>query len=292
MSTPVKIHWTPSDPAAAAGASPDAEWFEPIVFPAAPLDRPWIYGVMVASQNGVVAWKRKEGEAHPVETILGGDPRRSERIADLLHMRHLRCFGDCSVGAETQRDQRGLIQTPREAWEDEAFPDLKPVSDALYLFRQARGLSRHPKNIRYSPSGRLDLSDPLFNTSGVEVIVVTTEEGAERLLAAGSDAKGIRLIVEPQDAAGLLRAHEHLTRAYGTRYLDCEGGETILRALRAADLLDEVFVTTTEVVVDPSAHQGTLMITDFEAEGAKLVAKGKISPSSAWVFRRWRFNRR
>src|SRR3989338_11404753 len=175
------------------------DWLEPVAFPPPWLKRPWIYAVMVASANGVVAWKRKPGEEHPVHTILGGDPHRPERIADLIYMRFLRCFGDCSVGAETQRDQRGLIQTPEESWERSAYQDLQKARDMLYRFRrEAQGLTRHPKNIRYSPSGRLDLSDPLFSAPGVEVIVVTTEEGAERLEAAGSEANGAKLIVEPK----------------------------------------------------------------------------------------------
>lgn len=292
---PVKIHWHRNAETRYpfGEASPDPDWFEPIGFPPPWPDRPWIFAMMVASANGAVAWKRQEGEEHPVHTILGGNPRRDERIADLLCMRHLRCFGDCSVGAETQRDQRGLIQTPQEEWERTAYPDLQPIADALYRFRQAQGLARHPKNIRYSPSGRLDLSDPLFSEPGVAVIVVTTEDGAERLIAAGSDAKGVQLIVEPLlDAAGLVRAHQRLKSASGVRYLDCEGGETILHALHGAAILDEVFVTTTDTLIDPARHEGVKYLLDLAGEGAELIAEGTISRESAWKFQRWRFNRR
>lgn len=298
---PVKVHWhTNKETRYPFGkVSPDPAWFEPIGFPEPWPNRPWIYAVMVASKNGVVAWKRKPGEEHPVHAILGSDPRRPERIADLLHMRHLRCFGDCSVGAETQRDQRGLIQTPQEPWERKAYPELQPVSEALYRFRVAHNLPLHPRNVRYSPSGRLDrdeyspLSDPLFSTPDVEVVVITAEEGALRLEAAGAGAKGVKLIVEPTlDAVGLIRAHERLFSEYGTRYLDCEGGETILTALREAGILDEVFVTTTDVVINEAEHEGVKHLFDAETEGAELIAEGTISPESSWTFRRWRFNKR
>jgi hypothetical protein len=73
-------------------------------------------------------------------------------------------------------------------------------------------------------------------------------------------------------------------------YLACEGGERIQRALHAAELLDEVFVTVTDQVIDEAAHEGVLKIVDFKSEGADLITEGKTSPSSDWTFRRWRFN--
>ena len=48
----------------------------------------------------------------------------------------------------------------------------------------------------------------------------------------------------------------------------------------------------TDQVIDESAHEGILKIFDFQSEGAQLIAEGKISPTSSWTFRRWRFNSR
>ena len=76
------------------------------------------------------------------------------------------------------------------------------------------------------------------------------------------------------------------------RYLDCEGGQTVLAALHRARLLDEVFVTETDVTVDVSRHAGVLRIFDFEREGAELIAHGAVPEDPGWQFRRWRFNRR
>lgn len=63
----------------------------------------------------------------------------------------------------------------------------------------------------------------------------------------------------------MVRASATVPRRFaerGVRYLDCEGGQTVLGSLHAAGLLDEVF------------------------------AEGRIAPASAWRFRRWRFNQR
>src|SRR5262245_31300741 len=73
---------------------PMPDWFEPIGFPPPWPDRPWIYATMVASADGVVAWRREGPDDDPVLAVLGGDPTRPERLADRWHMRHLRCFGD------------------------------------------------------------------------------------------------------------------------------------------------------------------------------------------------------
>jgi riboflavin biosynthesis pyrimidine reductase len=240
---------------------------------------------MVASANGVVAWDRAGPDDDPVLAVLGGDDTRPERIADRHHVRHLRCFGDVGIGAETLRQQPALVQTPREPGE--------PPAPELYRFRVARGLPREPRHVVYSFSGRLDLEMPVFNTPGVDVIVVTTEVGAAALRAGGAPAKGVDLIVDDLTTpAGLLGAHRRLFADRGVRYLDCEGGATVLHVLWAAGLLDEVFVTVTDVLVDASRLAGVQTIFDFDRHGAALVAEGDIGDGSAWRFRRWRFSAR
>ena len=259
--------------------SADPEWFEPIGFPPPWPDRPWIYGVVVASANGVLAWRRRGVADDPVIAVLG-DSWRPERIADSRHLRHLRCFGDVGLGAQTLRDQPRLVPSPQEL-------DDPPVP-ALYHFREAHGLPHHPRAIIYSVRGGLEFDSPIFNTPGMDVIIVGTTSVAAKLPATATAVDVIaERVVEP---SGLRRAHERLFAERGVRYLACEGGERILRALHAAELLDEVFVTVTDQVIDEAAHEGVLKIFDFESGGADLIAEGKTSPSSGWTFRRWRFN--
>ena len=281
--------------------SPDPARWAPIGFPPPWPDRPWVYGVMVSSANGVVAWRRKGAGDDPVLTILGGS-ESLDRIADRRHMRFLRSFGDASVGAQTVRDQPTLVLTPQEP-RDEPAP-------ALYAFRRAHGLPHHPRNIVYSLFGRLPLEHPIFTSPDLEAIVVTTETGAAEIHRREQSRRAstppgrsddersgasrrMQLIIEPLTAAdGLRRAHERLFAERGVRYLACEGGETVLTALRRARLLDEVFLTVTDVVVDHAAHDDVLRIMDFEAEGATLIAEGRIASDSGWSFRRWRFSDR
>ena len=168
----------------------------------------------------------------------------------------------------------------------------RPVP-ALYRFREIHGLPHHPRAVVYSLSGHLDPAWPVFNTPGMDVIIVAADRAEATVSAPGLMAMGADVIVESvREPAGLRRAHERLFADRGVRYLACEGGERILRALHAAGLLDEVFVTVTDVVIDESAREGVLKVFDFEAEGADLIAEGKIASSSGWTFSRWRFNAR
>ena len=255
----------------------------PLGFPPPWPDRPWIFGVMVAARNGVVAWQRRDGADDPVMAVLGGDPSRPERLADRRLMRALRSYGDVSVGAQTLREQPALVQLPQEPGD--------PPAPELYDTRLRRGLPRYPRIVVYSLFGRLPLGNLVFRTPGVEIIVVTSERGADELLRRGDT--GLTKVVEGvPDPAALRRAHVRLFREHGVRRLACEGGMTVLSALRAAGILDEVFLTSTDVVIDRHAHAGVLTIFDFEQDGARLVAEGRTAPDSGWLFQRWRFNER
>ena len=240
---------------------------------------------MVASANGVVAWRRRDAKDDPVLAILGGDRAHPARVADKLFMRYLRCFGDVAVGAETVRTQPELVLTPQQPG-DEPLPEL-------FAFREHAALPRQPRNIVYSVYGRLPLGHRMFTTPGIHPLVVTTPEGAAEVRRRAGAAPPPPLVVDSLlEPVGLRGAHARLYADFGVRYLDCEGGETILRALRAAGLLDEVFLTTTPHVVDETAHEGVLKIFDFEAEGARLIAEGHAAADPAWRFRRWRFSER
>jgi riboflavin biosynthesis pyrimidine reductase len=277
-----RIVWQPNTEQRDAG-TPDPARDSPIGFPPPWPERPWVFGVMVASQDGVVAWRRRGPDDDPVLGVLGGDPSRPERLADKRLMRVLRCYGDVGIGAQTLREQPDLVQLPQEPGE--------PPAPELYEFRRQRGLQRQPRIVVYSLFGRLPLGNKLFRTPGVQVIVITSERGADELVRRGDT--GLTKIVEPvSNVEALRRAHERLGREQGVRYLACEGGMTVLMALRSAGVLDEVFLTTTDARVDAAAHDGVLRIFDFAREGARLVAEGRTAPSSAWRFQRWRFNER
>ncbi len=260
----------------------------PLAFPSPWPRRPWIYANVIASADGIVTWERSGPEDDPVRVVAGGDFSRPGRIADRLLMRRLRAAADAvSFGAQTLRDQPDLVG---------AVDDVGGTwADALRRQRVAEGRSAIPRHVIYSASGRVDLAAPLFNTPGLAAVVVTTAVGAARLRAAGSEARGVGVMVAGDDGDigpdGLVRVHERLSEDLGVRYLDCEGGVVVLDALRRAGLLDEIFVTVTDARVDPAAHQGIKRVVPAQ-EGARLVGEDGIATDAGYRFQRWRFNER
>ena len=275
------IQWTRYRSAGTEVGTPDRERWTPVAFPAPPADRPWVFGVVVTSANGVVAWRRRDAHDDPVREILGGDTR-PDRIADRRLMRYLRTIGDVGIGAQTMREQPTLILTPQEP-DDQRMPEL-------YAFRVARGLPHHPRNIIYSLYGCLPPEHLMLTTRGLSPIILTTPAGRDELVRRGirDAAVIVDALLEPE---GLARAHARLRAEHGVRYLACEGGQTLFAALHAARVLDEMFVTTTDVVVDRSAHEGVLTTFDFAAEHATLMADGRVEPGGVYSFKRWRFAR-
>src|SRR5207249_2897153 len=179
----------------------------PLGFPAPPPDRPWIFGVVVASANGVVAWRRRDARDDPVREILGGE-LRLDRIADRRLMRYLRTIGDAGIGAQTVREQPTLILSPQEPG-DERAPEL-------YAFRVARGLSHHPRNVIYSLYGRVPPQHPMLTTPGLSTIILTTPAGRSELTRRGirEPAVIVEALLEPE---GLERAHARLRPAHVAR---------------------------------------------------------------------------
>ena len=77
-------------------------------------------------------------------------------------------------------------QTLREQPNCSRHPRSRDLADAGPLrVRHAHGLPAQPRHVIYSLGGCLDVAMPIFNTPGVEAIIVTTEKGADDLRACG-----------------------------------------------------------------------------------------------------------
>lgn len=258
----------------------------PVEFPLPPAGaRPWIYANMIASRNGIVGWTPRGPEDNAVRSIAGADRSRPGRQQDREFMGYLRACADAvGVGAQTLRDEPSLRLTP------DALPG--PGRTVVADWRQAQGRRPCPLQVLYSASGHVDLAAPMFNTEELTAIVVTSAAGARRLREQGSEKRRVTLLVVGDDispAEGLVRAHQQLARDHGVRYLECEGGERILQSLHAANILDEVFVTVTDVDLDPEDRTGVRHIFAFEKESAMLVEEHRARDDAGYLFQRWRF---
>ena len=200
-------------------------------------------------------------------------------------MGYLRACADAvGVGAQTLRDEPALRLTP------DALPG--PSRAVVADWRQAQGRRPLPLQVLYSASGHVDLAAPMFTTEELTAIIVTSAAGARRLREQGSEERHVTLLVVEDDtspAEGLRGVHQQMARDHGVRLLECEGGERILQSLHAANILDEVFLTITDVDLDPENRKGVRRIFAFEKESAMLVGEHCARDDAGYLFQRWRF---
>jgi riboflavin-specific deaminase-like protein len=189
---------------------------------------------MVASADGKVV---VDGRAAP----LSSEPDR-----ELFH--HLRTQADAVMaGAGTVRSERygRLVRRPE-----------------LRAKREREGLAADPLAIVASASVALSAELPLFQAPEQRVLVVTDAPDAE---VDGEPRAGVGYVREP-DLAAAMRA---LRAEHGVRSILCEGGPTLNRALLAAGLVDELFLTLSPQVVG-GAHPLTAVAGTPLDEPARL----------------------
>ncbi|SDD49722.1 pyrimidine reductase family protein [Auraticoccus monumenti] len=121
------------------------------------------------------------------------------------------------------------------------------VEDDVAARRVARGQTAHPGLAVVSSSGRLDLGHPLFTEAVTRPLVLTTERSATDAMAEVAD-----VVTAGADELDLAAALARL-RERGLRRVVCEGGARLNESLLAADLVDELVLTTSPSLVGGDA---------------------------------------
>ena len=174
----------------------------------APDDRPFVYLNMVASVDG-----RATIEGH--SRALGSD-------ADTLLLTELRTLADAVlIGTGTLRAEgyARLVANPERV-----------------ARRTAAGRAATPLAVLISRSLDLPWDAGLFAAADQPVVVYTGSDAEPPAVAAPLE------VVRVDDASPAAALRDLRTRR-GVRALLCEGGPTLNRALLAADLVDELFLT-------------------------------------------------
>jgi riboflavin-specific deaminase-like protein len=148
---------------------------------------------------------------------------------DKLHLFQQRALGDAVlIGHSTLKQDNvrlGLPQTEmREA-------------------RTARGQTPYPLRVIVSNEGRIDAGLKIFQTDISPIVIFSTvrmpvryrKSLREKATLHLSDARAV-------DLAWML---EQLRSEYGVRFVACEGGATLFRALLEQDLVDQLNLTIT-----------------------------------------------
>ncbi len=225
----------------------------------------------VASLDGVVSYGTPEA--------VGGGEISGFFEPDRFVMGLLRALADVVlIGAGTLR------AAPDERWTPGAVhPASAPEHAAL---RRSLGLRPEPITAVVTASGEVDLAHPGLSDPRVEVIVLTTDDGAGQLSGAPGHVRVLALgeAVNPAEALDALAAH-------GCRLVLCEGGPHLLGQLAEARLVDELFLTVSPQLVGRSTSAprlGLLQGVAFEVGNAPWLHLADLRVAGDHLFTRYR----
>ena len=179
-----------------------------------PADRPFVIVNMVSSIDGraTVAGRSRS---------LGSDAD-TEMLVELRTIADAVLVGPATVRAESYGDLAGLPER-RER-------------------RRAAGLAERPLAVLITRSGDIPWDAGLFAAPEQPVVIYS---GAELEPPAVAAPVSVHTLDAPTPAAVLA----HLRAEHGTRVVLCEGGPKLLHSLLDAQLVDELFLTLTPVLV-------------------------------------------
>jgi riboflavin biosynthesis pyrimidine reductase len=212
-------------------------------FPAPPADRPWVYANFVQTIDGIVSLLGDEAGG----ADIGGLPE-DRWLMDLLRAHADALMLGMGTLREEQRMGRPRVRGPVFRIID---PGMQQLRKHLHRGRE--------RNVLVSAQADFNMSDyAVFDGEYVDVTVVTTWKGAEKLEAQRLSHGWVDIIGVDQAASGgvdLRQALTALRERYRINYLLCEGGPTLYSGMLAAGLIDEKFVTVAPLEVGRlSAH--------------------------------------
>lgn len=222
-------------------------------------DRPTVVMNFVSTLDGVTSYNTPDA--------AGGGEISGFFEPDRFVMGLLRALADVVlVGAGTLRADAG------GAWTAQAVhPDGAP--DFATLRRQL-GLPRNPMTVVLTASGSIDLAHPGLADPTIDVLLITTEEGARALAAQRVPGHvEIRVAgkgsVRPQAALPILAER-------GAGLVLCEGGPHLFGQLLAAGVVDELFLTLAPQLAGRSAATPRLSLFEGTAFGVADAPWGRL----------------
>jgi riboflavin biosynthesis pyrimidine reductase len=211
-----------------------------------------LYANFVATVDGAVAIPGMRNS----NAFVAGDSD-----ADRFLMGLLRAFADAVlIGAGVLR------ASPRGTWRAaEIYPSAAPAYAEL---RRELGSAAAPEVAVLTGHGSVDPTHPLFESGA---LVLTSEGGAARLHGRLPDATTVLTLgdsptLDPGSVVATLRRR-------GGRRILCEAGPHTFGGLLAADLVDELFLTRSPLLVGdagPGTRLGIVEESDLLPGGRRL----------------------
>jgi riboflavin biosynthesis pyrimidine reductase len=216
--------------------------------------QPYVVGNFVTTLDGVVSLN--------IPGQSGGGPISGFNQHDRMVMGLLRAAADAViVGAGTLR------AVPQHLWTAEhVYPAL---ADEYQQLRSDLGKPEPPLNVIVTARGTLDLELPVFQSGKVPVLIVTTQEGAQRIRTHALPRLVQVAAVQP---AGVLSAQavlEAVGAVHQCNIILLEGGPQLMGDFFAEQRLDELFLTLAPQVAgrdDSSDRPGLVAGKQFAPE--------------------------
>ena len=122
--------------------------------------------------------------------------------------------------------------------------------------RIARRQSEYPLRVLISNSGRISLDLPLFEHAFSPVLVYSTRQMSVKTRR--QLERKAQVFLYPERKLDIGWVLEHLRQAHKVRYLVCEGGPTLVRALAECNAIDEILLTVVAKLFGGQSAPGLL----------------------------------
>lgn len=242
--------------------------------------RPYIISNFVSTIDGVVAL---DAPGKAIGDVISGANEHDSAVMGLL-----RSVADVViVGAGTLR------ASPRHIWTAEhIFPALTSAYNSL---RNKIAETPTPLNVVVTARANIDPSMPLFQSGKVQVLIITTKLGEERVKKMGMP-ESVQVIA-PRDA-GHLTAREMFEAIAvvqpSSKIILVEGGPHLMGDLFEERLMDELFLTLAPHVAGRESSMERLGIVAqriFAPDNPLWGSLVSVKRESSHLFLRYAFDR-
>ena len=240
-------------------------------------ERPHIIANFVTTLDGVVALNTS-GKS-------GGGEISGDNAHDRMVMGLLRAIADAViVGAGTAR------AAPRHMWTAEYI--YPPLANAYGQLRAALGKTEPPLNVIVTARGNVNLDQPVFQSGKVPVLIVSSEQGAQRI---GQQPLPPHVQVQPVASAERISPHSILDAVKWVRESEIilvEGGAHLLGDFFAGQCLDELFLTLAPQIAGRDGtveRPGLVMGRLFAPEHSLWGSLASVKRGGNHLFLRYRF---
>jgi riboflavin biosynthesis pyrimidine reductase len=202
-------------------------------FPPAPVERPYLIANFVSTLDGVVSFNLP-GQSEGAQISNSNEE-------DRFIMGLLRASADAVIVGSATLQAAGL----QGSWLPES---VYPAAKDLYRNYRTEVLRKleHPLVVIVTGTGELDLASAVFHTPRTKVLILTTDQGKQRLSQSGSGALAsieVKAFSTPETRISPSAILSSLRQEAGVEVLLHEAGPTLFGEFLGGRFMDELFLT-------------------------------------------------